>query len=261
MLPPGACRTSSASARRIVWCRGVCVYSLCPQPAPIFGGFRIFSNEIVQNSVVVISVFSSGAEWKWGGGCVRSFGHEHDVCQAEKAESTDPRMNYAAKYATARGHLTSEFADNRDPDKEQTIGEGQSIPSKWTRRVWVANCCWPPRWPRGTPREADCGYCDGISQNANPAALSSSLNAATAKASCWAEERRLGALRQSVPQNGRVHLHIIESKGDAKKGTGRKTSENVMTNRSPSPPTPFCQRPPAAPPINVFWRTEKRETG
>ena len=26
----------------------------------------------------------------------------------------------------------------------------------------------------------------------------------------WAEERRLGDLRQSVPQNGRVHLHIID---------------------------------------------------
>ena len=26
----------------------------------------------------------------------------------------------------------------------------------------------------------------------------------------WAEERLLGALRQSVPQIGRVHLHIID---------------------------------------------------
>ena len=26
----------------------------------------------------------------------------------------------------------------------------------------------------------------------------------------WAEERLFGDLRQSVPQNGRVHLHIIE---------------------------------------------------
>ena len=31
------------------------------------------------------------------------------------------------------------------------------------------------------------------------------------------------------------------------KGTGRKTSENVMTNRSPSLPTPFCQRRPPPP--------------
>ena len=26
----------------------------------------------------------------------------------------------------------------------------------------------------------------------------------------WAEERLSGDLRQSVPQNGRVHLHIID---------------------------------------------------
>ena len=32
-----------------------------------------------------------------------------------------------------------------------------------------------------------------------------------------------------------------------------------MTNRSPSPPTPFCQRPPAAPPINVLWSRERRK--
>ena len=32
----------------------------------------------------------------------------------------------------------------------------------------------------------------------------------TAKRAAWAEARLLGALRQSVPQNGRVHLHIIE---------------------------------------------------
>ena len=34
-----------------------------------------------------------------------SFGHEHDFCQAEKAENTDPRTNYAVKYASARGLL------------------------------------------------------------------------------------------------------------------------------------------------------------
>ena len=44
MLPPGACCTSRASAKRIVSCRCLCVSSLCPQiphaPAPTFGGFR-----------------------------------------------------------------------------------------------------------------------------------------------------------------------------------------------------------------------------
>ena len=40
-----ACRTSRASARRIVSCRGACASSLCPQiphaPAPTFGAFRL----------------------------------------------------------------------------------------------------------------------------------------------------------------------------------------------------------------------------
>ena len=40
------------------------------------------------------------------GGSVRSIGHEHDFCQAQKVENTDPRTNYAVKYVTARGHLT-----------------------------------------------------------------------------------------------------------------------------------------------------------
>ena len=43
MLPPGACRSSRASARRIVSYRGLCASSLCPQiphaPASTFGGF------------------------------------------------------------------------------------------------------------------------------------------------------------------------------------------------------------------------------
>ena len=44
-------------------------------------------------------------------------------------------------------------------------------------------------------------------------ALSSSLNAGPAKGgAAWAEERRLGALRQSVPQNGRAHLQVLEIK-------------------------------------------------
>ena len=45
MLPPGACRMSHASARRIVSCRGLCVSSLCSQiplpPAPTLVAFRL----------------------------------------------------------------------------------------------------------------------------------------------------------------------------------------------------------------------------
>ena len=44
MLPPGACRTSRASTRRSVSCRGLCASSICPQiphvPAPTCGAFR-----------------------------------------------------------------------------------------------------------------------------------------------------------------------------------------------------------------------------
>ena len=29
-----------------------------------------------------------------------------------------------------------------------------SRPSKWTRRVWVANCCWPPRRPLENPMKS-----------------------------------------------------------------------------------------------------------
>ena len=42
------------------------------------------------------------------------------------------------------------------------------------------------------------------------------------------------------------------------KGDGKKTSENVMTNRSPSPPTPFCQRPPTPPLPSMSSGLQKR---
>ena len=43
---------------------------------------------------------------KGRGCCVRNIGHEHDFCQTQKTENTDPRTNDAVKYATARGHLS-----------------------------------------------------------------------------------------------------------------------------------------------------------
>ena len=55
-----------------------------------------------------MSVFSLGGWRKGRGGCVRSIGHEHNFCQAQKAENTDPSTNYAVKYATAHGHLRDE---------------------------------------------------------------------------------------------------------------------------------------------------------
>ena len=55
---------------------------------------------------VAISVYSLGGWRKGRGGCVRNIGHEHDFCQAHKAENTDPRTNYVVKSATARGSLS-----------------------------------------------------------------------------------------------------------------------------------------------------------
>ena len=67
--------------------------------------FQTKSCKIVSHSVA-ISVLSLGAWRRARGGRVRNIGHEHEFCQAPKAENTDPRMNYAVKYATVRGHLT-----------------------------------------------------------------------------------------------------------------------------------------------------------
>ena len=39
-------------------------------------------------------MFSLGGWRKGRGDCVRNIGHEHDFCQAQKAENTDPRTNY-----------------------------------------------------------------------------------------------------------------------------------------------------------------------
>ena len=71
------------------------------------------------SSSVAISVVSLGGWRKGRGGCVRNYGHEHDFCQAQKAENTDPRTNYAVKYATARGHLKlfGHTGDNLTPQR------------------------------------------------------------------------------------------------------------------------------------------------
>ena len=64
------------------------------------------SNFFEGGGSVAISVFSLGGSRKGRGGCVRNIGHEHDFSQTQQAENSDPRKNYAVKYATARGHLT-----------------------------------------------------------------------------------------------------------------------------------------------------------
>ena len=59
-----------------------------------------------------------------------------------------------------------------------------SIPSKWTRRVWVANCCRPPLPTLTTPEKQTVGTVTASHKMLTLQALSSSLNAGTAKRGC-----------------------------------------------------------------------------
>ena len=94
-------------------------------------------------------------------------------------------------------------------DGSISIPSQQSTPSKWTRRVWVANCCWPPP---GTPEKQTVGTATASHEMLTLQALQVlSMPAALQREAAWAEKRLLGDLRQSVPQNSRVHLHIIET--------------------------------------------------
>ena len=58
MLPPSACRTSRASARRIVSCRGLCASSLCPKshmrPLQHFGSFRQITSGAVRPTLPLL---------------------------------------------------------------------------------------------------------------------------------------------------------------------------------------------------------------
>ena len=65
----------------------------------------------------------------------------------------------------------------------------------------------PSHDPHRTPEKQTVSTVTASQEMLTLQALSSFLNAGAA----WAEERLLGALWQSVPQNDRVHLHIIES--------------------------------------------------
>ena len=62
--------------------------------------------------------------------------------------------------------------------------------------------------PRRTPEKQTVG-----TVTASQKMLSRALSIPVLqRGAAWAEERLLGALRQPVPQNGRVHLHIIETR-------------------------------------------------
>ena len=63
-------------------------------------------------------------------------------------------------------------------------------------------------YPRRTPEKQTVGSVTASQKMLTLQALSSSLNAGAAKGAAWAEERLLGALRQSVPQNSCVHYTL-----------------------------------------------------
>ena len=67
----------------------------------------------------------------------------------------------------------------------------------------------PSSDPSRTSEKQTVGTVTTSHKMLTPQALSSSQNAGAEKRGCLGEERLLGDLRQSVPQNGRVHLHNI----------------------------------------------------
>ena len=78
--------------------------------------------------------------------------------------------------------------------------------------------------PLGDPRRTPETLTDSISQNANPA---STFELSQCR-HCKERLRLLGDLRQSVPQNGRVHLHIE----DGTRAQQKKSGTTVPKNRS-----------------------------
>ena len=72
--------------------------------------------------------------------------------------------------------------------------------------------------PRRAPEKQSVGTVTASHNMVTLQALSSSLDAGTAKRDCLGRGEAFGyALRQSVPQNGRVHLHTLD-KGTAHQG-------------------------------------------
>ena len=67
--------------------------------------------------------------------------------------------------------------------------------------------------PCRTPEKQTVGIVTASHKMLTLQALSSSLIASTVKEGLPGPRRGFGALRQSVPQNGRVHLHITDYSG------------------------------------------------
>ena len=68
----------------------------------------------------------------------------------------------------------------------------------------------PPADPWRTPEKQTVGTVTASHKMLTLQALRALSMRALQREAAWAEERFLGDLRQSVPQNGRVHLHILD---------------------------------------------------
>ena len=70
----------------------------------------------------------------------RSFGHEHDFCQDEKAENTDARTVPALKYAAAHGHFIYSRSSLKSPsstgDFEVTRSFQDCASDLWETSQW-----------------------------------------------------------------------------------------------------------------------------
>ena len=69
----------------------------------------------------------------------------------------------------------------------------------------------PSADPRRTPEKQTVGTVTASQKMLSLQALSRFLNAGPANGGCLGRGEAPGCLRQSVPQNGRVHLHIIDT--------------------------------------------------
>ena len=73
------------------------------------------------------------------------------------------------------------------------VVQGSSRPSKWTRRVWVANCCWPLWRPSENPEKQTVGPVTASHKILTLQALLSSLNAGTAKRGGFSRGKDFGS--------------------------------------------------------------------
>ena len=110
-----------------------------------------------------------------------------------------------------------------------------------------------------------------ISQNANPASTFGLSQCRHCREAFWAKARLVGDLRQSVPQNGRVHLFSVEIRilgltchpGSSCRDPLRVLSSYLPINRIPSEcwkgvPTIRTPLPQNIPPLEGFFESQAK---